>query len=94
MITWTEHSKQRCAQRCIGEQGIAFVLKHGRKIHRTGITFYFLGHKNIPDDLRKDDRFSKLEGTTLLVSPDGSLVTVYRNRRASRAIRKKAKCKV
>jgi hypothetical protein len=94
MIDLTNHSRQRCAQRGIDERAIAFVLRYGQKIHRTGVTFYFLGQRDIPDAYRRDDRYAKLEGTTLLISPEGGLITTYRNRRASRVIRKKVKYRI
>lgn len=87
----TLHARLRCAQRNVNRDTIAFVEWHGRKIHRTGATFYFLGRRNIPEHLRDDDRYAKLEGTVLLAGPDGGFITVYRNRQALKAIRKKLK---
>ena len=87
----TDHARLRCAQRRLDPDAFAFVKRHGRKVRRTGVTFYFLGRRDIPGALRGDDRYAKLEGTTLLVGPDGTLITAYRNRRALRDICKKVK---
>ena len=89
MVQFSEHAQIRCAQRQIHPESIAFIKKHGQKVRRTGITFYFLGKRNIPEKLRCNDRFAKLEGVTLLISPDGTLITTYRNPKGLRDIRKK-----
>lgn len=90
-MTLTNHAIQRCAQRHIAPDALAFIKKHARKIRRTGITFYFLGKRNIPKHLRRNDRYARLEGITLLISPDGSLITTYRNPDGLKTIRKKLK---
>lgn len=87
----TEHAQQRCAQRQINPETFAFIKKHGQKIHRTGITFFFLGKRNIPTSMKRQDRFARLEGITLLVSADGTLITTYRNRKGLKDILKKSK---
>ena len=89
MVKFSEHAQIRCAQRQIDPESLAFIKKHGQKIRRTGIMFYFLGRRNIPQDLRADDRFAKLEGVTLLISADGTLITAYRNPKGLKTIRKK-----
>lgn len=87
----TEHARVRCAQRSIDAESFEFIKKHGRKIRRTGVTFFFLGKRDIPEKIRHQDRFSKLEGSVLLVSPDGELITAYRNKRGLKTIMKKPK---
>lgn len=88
---FSNHFHLRCAQRNVDPGLVAFVKRHGRKVHRTGITFYFLGRRDIPRSLRRNDRYARLEGATLLVGPDGEVITAYRNREALKAIRRKAK---
>ena len=87
----TDHAQVRCAQRQIDPETFAFIKKYGRKIWRTGVAFYFLGKRDIPQKLRGDDRFAKLEGVILLVSADGTLITTYRNPNGLKTIRKKTK---
>jgi len=91
MMEMTKHSLARCAQRGIDSKSFVFIKKHGRKIRRTGITFFFLGKRDIPEDLKKKDQFAKLEGTVLLVGRDGVLITSFRNRQGIKAILKKTK---
>ncbi len=90
----SNHARRRCAQRNIDGDVVELVRQHGRKVHRTGVVFYFLGRRDIPADLQREDGFAKLEGTVLLVSPEGELITAYRNRSALRKIQKKAKHRV
>ena len=87
----TQHAQKRCAQRNIDEQALKIVLRYGRKLHRTGVIFYFLGWSDLPLELRKKDHFARLQGTTLLVSKEGELITAYRDRTGWRKIRKKSK---
>ena len=87
----SEHARIRCAQRNIDGEILELVRRYGRKIHRTGVIFYFLGRRDLPEEMWREDRYARLEGTTLLMSLEGELVTVYRNRFACRKIRKKAK---
>lgn len=87
----TVHAFRRCAQRQVDNEAIEMVIRHGRKVHRTGVVFYFLGRRDLPEALRRQDRYAKLEGLTLLVSQDGEVITAYRNRAACRKIRKKLK---
>jgi len=85
------HFIDRAAQRNLSPTEIAFVLQHGRILYRTGIQFYFLGWRDIPKTLRQDPNIARLEGLTVLLGHDGTLVTAYKNRQAIRTIRRKAK---
>jgi hypothetical protein len=87
----TGHGTLRCSQRNIDECDLSFVRKYGRKFHRTGAVFYFLGRRDIPQNLRCDPTYARLEGVTLLYSQGETLITAYRNRIACRQIRKKNK---
>lgn len=89
MVPFSRHAHIRCAQRQIHPDSVAFIKKHGQKIRRTGIIFYFLRRRDIPETLRCDDQFAKLEGATLLISQDGTLITAYRNPKGLKAILKK-----
>lgn len=91
MNSFPDHAQQRCAQRNLSTDVLNFVKQHGQKIRRTGVVFYFLGRRDIPERLRSDDRYARLEGTILLVGPDGRLITTYRNRKAIKTIRRKTK---
>lgn len=92
IIEWiTKHARQRMAQRHLTEEHLEFVLKYGQVIHNGGAVFVFLGHRNIPDKYQADDKVAKLEGTTLVISHDGALITPYKNRDALKTIKRKLK---
>ncbi|HXF06604.1 MAG TPA: DUF4258 domain-containing protein [Blastocatellia bacterium] len=84
----SRHAGQRLAQRGISLEDVHLVLRLGQKLHRTGVTFFFFGRRQIPRGLERE--LERLVGTTLLVS-NGCLITAYRNKRAIAAIKKKLK---
>lgn len=90
----SNHAQQRLAQRNISMRDIEFALKYGKKLYRSGVFFVFLGRHDIPFECQNDDRFSKLEGITLLISKDsGCLITAYKNKHALKQIKRKQKYK-
>ena len=86
----SSHAKLRLAQRNLNEKDLAFVMRYGQEIHRTGASFYFLGSRDIPEDFAR--RQSRLAGSTIVVDERG-IVTAYRNKRAIRKIKRKSKLK-
>ncbi len=87
-LSISRHAARRLAQRGISLHDLDLTLRFGRKIHRTGATFYFFGRRQIPRGLER--QLERLVGTTLIVA-DGRLVTAYRNKRAIAEIKKKPK---
>ena len=82
------HARKRMAQRGIGLDAVATVLTYGRRVHAAGAWFVFLGYRDVPLRLKKE--LEALVGTTVVLDPTGRLVlTCYRNRDASRIIRRK-----
>jgi hypothetical protein len=83
------------AQRNLSLADVLYVLEHGECLHRTGITIYILRKRDIPQKDRKVSEIMRLEGTVVLtgLSQDGNLdvITMYRNKIASRTIRCKKK---
>lgn len=88
---FTTHARKRASRRNVERDAAEYVLTHGRMIQRTGVTFYFLGWRDIPPADRRASWAARLEGTTVLVAPDGEVITVYRNRSALRPIMRKLK---
>lgn len=89
----TGHAERRMAQRNLSWEDIHIVLMCGQRFHKAGAIFIYLRSRDIPDDLLADNRFARLEGTTIVISRDdpGQILTVYRNRQggASHIRRKK-----
>ena len=79
-VRFSAHGMQRMVQRNLTLNEIEFVRRFGRHQHVTGSIVRFLGARDIPLDYRRS-RLARLEGTVLIESVDGVLITVYRNRR-------------
>ena len=91
VLCLTAHAARRAARRNIAPEALEYVLTYGRRIQRTGVTFYFLGRRDVPAADRQASWVSRLEGTVALLSNDGALITVYRQRNALRSIQRKLK---
>lgn len=86
------HAQMRCAQRNVSPDEINFILEHGKRCHRAGAVFYVMLAKDLPKDLRADDRYRRLNGVTVVLSKCGQVVkTVYRNPEAMKKVRRKMK---
>ena len=89
---FSRHAAERAGQRRIRAEDVDLVLRYGKEIHRAGSMFVFLGHKDIPEELRHDQRIIGLEGMTVIMASDGEqVITAYRNRHAIRDIKRKDK---
>jgi hypothetical protein len=76
------------AQRNLSLGDIALVFRFGRKEHRTGVKFFFLGERDVPPGLERE--LKRLVGTTVVAS-DECILTVYRNEEALARIKRKLK---
>ncbi len=93
-LWYTGHAVRRQAQRNLSDQDIQFVLEHGRHMRRAGVLHISLGRRDIPSDKVTQKRFSRLEGTTIVVDDtrdETIVITAYRNRNGFKKIRAKAK---
>lgn len=93
-VSLTAHARRRAARRNVAPDAVDYVVSHGRMIQRTGVTFFFLGRRDMPPADRSASWASRLEGTIVLLAPDGVVITVYRNRRGLRAILRKLKHRI
>lgn len=87
----SNHYVRRSGQCKLCDRDLAFVLQHARVLYRTGIRFYFLGWHDIPEPLRRNPGIARLQGMTVLLAHDGTLITAYKNPQAIRTIRRKVK---
>jgi len=95
-IDYSGHALRRMAQRGFSCDEVNYIIHHGRRIRRTGIIFCFLGGKDIPDEDRKCDKYTRLEGSTVLMHVINgyiSVITIYQNKSALKTIRRKIKNK-
>jgi hypothetical protein len=89
--TFSCHARDRSAQRNVAPDAVAYVMAHGRVLHRTGAQFFFLGRRDIPRADRGANWAARLEGTIVIASLDGIVITVYRDRHGLRPIERKMK---
>ncbi len=84
------------AQRGIRESEVILAYQHGRRIHFSGRICIFLGKRDIPKELRNSPLAKRAEGTVLLVDflTESTVITVYRNKRALKRLRRKPKYSV
>jgi hypothetical protein len=82
------------AQRHLALDEIEYVIRHGITYRRAGALHCYLRKKDIPAADRRQNKYSRLEGTVVLLdSRNVVMLTVYRNRHkhALKEIRSKAK---
>jgi hypothetical protein len=84
----SRHAAKRMAQRNLSLNDLELVLRLGRKEHRTGVRFFFLGERDLPRGRELDLR--RLAGTTIVAAKE-CILTVYRNERAISRIKRKSK---
>jgi hypothetical protein len=88
-VSFSRHARLRLAHRCLSEGDIEYVVEYGEPFCRTGVTFFVLRGRDIPPHDRRT-RLARLEGTVVLMAPDGQIVTAYRDRwRAASVVRRK-----
>lgn len=88
VVGFSDHCRERMAQRNVTEDDVCFVMSRGAMEHRTGVICFSLPHRCIP----AGEREARASLTSLVVLvKEGWVITVYRNRRPLRHIRHKAK---
>jgi hypothetical protein len=84
----SRHAMLRMAQRNLDLGDIAIVLKYAKAVYRTGVKFFFLRSKDLPQGHER--QLKRLVGTVVVVA-DECISTVYRNSRALHKIARKSK---
>ena len=80
------HALLRMQQRGIRPELVEQVLRYGRAIHARGLLFRVIGRKEVAFFAARGINLRAAEGVHVLVQPDGSVLTTYRNQNL-RAIR-------
>jgi hypothetical protein len=89
---FSDHADLRCVQRNLSEDEVHFIIEYGEMTRRTGVIFFHLRKRDIPQHYSKNQRLARLVGTTVVVDKECSLViTVYRNDEARKKDRRKTK---
>lgn len=88
IVGFSDHCRERMAQRNITEADVRFVMSMGVLEHRTGVICFTIPRRSIPAEERP--LRGSLDSLVVLVE-DGWVITVYRHRRPLHHIRHKAK---
>lgn len=76
----TKHAKQQMDARRVRAEALAATLSFGRKVHIRGAIIYAIGKREARKWGRRGIDLSRFEGVQAVCSPDGAVMTVYRNR--------------
>ena len=87
----SKHAQRRSAQSNLCEQDVDLVCRYGVLERRTGVRFYFVRRREVDRYRAVEPRLDKLDGIVMVMSPDGVVITFYRNSKALRNIRRKHK---
>lgn len=79
--TLTAHSRRRMAQRGIRRGDVATTLRHGRKVHVRGARIHVIGRREVKRAERVGANLRDLEGTHVVCTPAGTVLTVYKNKK-------------
>src|SRR4051794_25396571 len=94
-LSW--HARQRGAQSNLSEQDLEIVRRYGVLEHRAGARFYVMLRREVERFGDVEPRLRKLHDVVVVVArDDNTVITVYRNAKALRNIRRKPKmsCRV
>ena len=83
----TQHFRERAAERALRSDVEIFVLTFGAERRARAATLLTLVERDLPPDLRGTDIARRARDWVFVVSPEGALVTCYRQRRAWRNVR-------
>ncbi|HEX8217869.1 MAG TPA: hypothetical protein VF914_01505 [Chloroflexia bacterium] len=87
----SEHARLRGAQSNLRASDMELVRRYGVLERRTGARFYILRRREVERYREVEPRLAKLHDMVMIVSNDDTVVTVYRNKKALRDIRRKPK---
>jgi hypothetical protein len=87
----TDHAELRLHQRGIQEDELSLLMAYGTQVYNGGALFIFMRKCDIPGDI-PSIRQKKLEGLTAVLDAHSfDLISVYKNRKALRQIKRKYK---
>ena len=76
----TNHGRRRMTGRRISEAALSAVMNYGRVVYVRGAKIYAIGRKEVGAFVRKGVNLADFEGIQVVCSPDGAVMTVFRNR--------------
>ncbi len=80
-MDFSDHALDRMSRRRIAPNLAQTVVALGREIHTRGATVYFIGRDEVEREKTTGSDLRPLEGLCVVCSREGTVLTVYRNRR-------------
>ncbi len=81
---FTKHVDLRANARRLSRQAVLAVLEFGRRVYTRGAMICAIGRREVDRFAPRGIDLSEFEGIQVVCDPDGTLITVYRNRDFSR----------
>jgi hypothetical protein len=80
MIQLTPHAQKRAAQRNFSYEDILFIVQYGSTHPVAGAVFCELYQKDLPQDIKPNEREADLVGSTVILCRyQRCVITVYKN---------------
>lgn len=76
----TKHAQARMNERRLSDEAVNMVMTYGRMVRVRGAEIYAVGRKEVERYLNEGVDLSRFEGVQVVCSPDGAILTVYRNK--------------
>jgi hypothetical protein len=74
------HARRRMRERGVSEEALALALLFGRIVWTRGAQVFAIGRREVRYFLKQGVDLTLHEGVQVVCAPDGSILTVYRNR--------------
>lgn len=76
----TNHAWERMTARTLNLEAVEAVFDYGRLVHVRGAEVYAIGRREVDFYAKMGIDLQLFEGIQVVCSPDGAILTVYRNR--------------
>jgi hypothetical protein len=76
----TKHAWERMSARSVSAEAVETALDHGRIVRIRGAEIHAVGRKEVEKLYRDGIDISRFEGVQVVCSPEGTILTVYKNR--------------
>ncbi len=83
-LVFTRHGHMRSDSRRVSRPQIRATLRWGRRYYSFGDRVYRLDRRSVAKARERGVRLDDFEGTTVVVTPDGTIRTCWKNRNPSR----------
>jgi hypothetical protein len=88
----TKHASRRMCERRLSKETITKVMIFGRVARVRGAEIFAVGRKEVGQYFAEGVDLSRIQGVQVVCSPDGSILTVYRNN-DFRGLRPRGRCR-